>query len=389
MKKYTSLALFLIFLSTSVMADSFSFSFFQNQTDNLFQNISGESDYLSNLSIYVDKDISQFSLFTQGNYPYLFKNPGLSYYVHNLGLDYLYPLNEKSAFYFSLTGKGTFFNSDFRDFDYFSVDFLAAFKTYLSPTSIVKSNYTLEYKNYTSSFFDFLSHTVFISVDKYFSTKTTVKAELNWGYKYFLHPFLLEQVVPLDGDQFMNRGNGKGQHAGGTNTQFITKTDGQGQGLQVISLGGLIAQGLGSAVGLRLSGMKQWTLSGENPFTFIEEFYSVENPSYDQFSWEGYQINSQFTVLIPWNIQMKIGYTLMDKKFPGIESLDLEGESLGIIRKDVRKQIEVRAEKNFPKMTVYLSYYHLNNRSNDPFFQWKGQFFSAGIEWNLNFKEKE
>jgi hypothetical protein len=86
---------------------------------------------------------------------------------------------------------------------------------------------------------------------------------------------------------------------------------------------------------------------------------------------------------------MKIGYTLMDKKFPGIESLDLEGESLGIIRKDVRKQIEVRAEKNFPKMTVYLSYYHLNNRSNDPFFQWKGQFFSAGIEWNLNFKEKE
>lgn len=185
MKKYTLLTLLMVFLSSHLLADTFSLSLYQYRTENLFQNINGESDYLSNLSFYVDKNFSQFSIFTQGNYSYLIKNPGLSYYVHDLGLDYLLPLNDKSAFYFSMTGKKTFFRSDFSDFDYFSTNIFAAFKTYLSQTSIVKTNYSFEYKNYASSFFDFVSNAFFFSLDKYFPSKTTVKAEGNWGYKYF------------------------------------------------------------------------------------------------------------------------------------------------------------------------------------------------------------
>jgi hypothetical protein len=111
MRKYTLLALLMIFLSSHLLADTFSLSFYQYKTENLFQNIYGESDYLSNLSFYVDKNLSQFSIFTQGNYSYLFENPSLSYYIHDLGLDYLYPVNDKSAFYFSLTGKKTFFRN--------------------------------------------------------------------------------------------------------------------------------------------------------------------------------------------------------------------------------------------------------------------------------------
>lgn len=388
MRKYTLLTLFMFFLSSHLMADTFSLSLFQNRTENLFQNIYGESDYVSNLSFYIDKNLSQFSIFTQGNYSYLYENPSLSYYVHDLGLDYLYPVNDKSAFYFSLTGKKTFFRSDFSDFNYFSMNFFAAFKTYLSQTSIVKSNYSLEYKNYTSSFFDFVSNALFFSIDKYFPSKTTVKAEVNWGYKYFLHPYISQEITSTDGDLYSNGGRG-GHHPDGMDSQFITGTESEGQGIQVFSLTGLIAQGLGNNVGLRLTGMKQWTLSGKNPFMFVEEFYAVENPSYDRFSWEGYQIHSQLSVLVPWNIQLKIGYTIADKEFPGIESLSLDGDLLGITRKDIRKMIEARVEKNFPKFSVFFSYFYINNRSNDLFFEWSGQFFSAGIEWNLFFGEKK
>jgi len=345
MRKYTLITLVIVFLSAHLMADTFSLSLYQNRTDNLFQNIYGESDYLSNLNIYVDKTFSQLSIFTQGNYSYLFENPSLSYYVHDLGLDYLLPLNDKSAFYFSITGKKTFYRSDFSDFDYFSTNIFAAFKTYLSQTSIMKTNYSLEYKNYASSFFDFVSNAVFFSLDKYFPSKTTVKAEANWGYKYFLHPYISEEIITIEGDQYSGTGNmgkGKGQQSGRMDSQFVIRTEGEGQGIQVLSLTGLIAQGLGNNVGLRVTGMKQWTLSGKNPFTYVEEFYSVENPSYDRFSWEGYQIHSQLAVLAPWNIQIKIGYTIADKVFPGIESFDLEGDSLGIKRKDDRRQIDVR-----------------------------------------------
>ncbi len=389
MRKYTLLTLLMVFLSAHLMADTFSLSLYQNGTDNLFQNIYGESDYLSNMSFYVDKNFSQLSIFTQGNYSYLFRNPSLSYYVHDLGLDYLFPINDKSAFYFSMTGKKTFFRSDFSDFNYFSMNFFAAYKTYLSQTSIVKSNYTLEYKDYKSSFFDFVSNALFLSLDKYFPSKTTVKAEVNWGYKYFLHPYISQEIIPIAGDQFSNGGRGKGHHSGGMDSQFITRTESEGQGIQSLSLTGLIAQGLGDNVGLRFTGMKQWTLSGKSPFTFIEEFYAVENPSYDRFSWEGHQIHSQLAVLVPWNIQLKIGYTIAIKEFPGIESLNLDGDSFGITRKDERKQIEARLEKNFPKFSIYLSYFYINNKSNDLFFEWDGQFISAGIEWNLFFGEKE
>jgi hypothetical protein len=135
--------------------------------------------------------------------------------------------------------------------------------------------------------------------------------------------------------------------------------------------------------------MRQWVLSGQNPFFFVEEFYIVENPSYDRFSWEGYQIGSQLTLLVPWNIQLKLRYTASLKEFPGIESLDIEGNPLGITRKDRRNQIEVRAEKNFPRFSVFASYFYVHNSSNDLYFDWSGHFFSFGIEWNIPLGEKK
>ena len=319
MRKYTLFTLIVFMVSSHLTADSLSLSFFQNTTDNLFQNKYGESDHLSNLSFYMDKNLSQFTLFTQGNYSHLFENPALTYYVHSLGLDYLHPVNEKSAFYFSLAGKGAFYRSDYSDFNYRSLNFIIAFKTHLSQTSVVKSNYSLEYKNYTLSFFDFISHNLFLSLDKYFQTKTTVKAEMNWGYKYFLHPYIYQEIVLSDGSQFSHSGSVKGSHSIGMYNQFVTRTGSEGQGIKVFSISGLIAQGIGKNIGLRLSGMKQWALSGNNPFTNVEEFYVVENPSYDRFSWGGYQISSQLSVLVPGNIQLKVGYTVADKTFPGIE----------------------------------------------------------------------
>ena len=389
MRKFIFVSLMILFLGTFLMADTLSLSFHQNMTDNLFQHRFGEPDQISNLSFYVDKQLSRFSLFTQGNYSYLLDNSDLTYYVHDLGMDYLHPLDEKSAFYFSLAGRKTFYQADYNDFNYSSLKLFIAFKTYLSQTSIIKSNYSFKYKNFNSSVFDFVSHAFFLSLDKYFQTKTTIKAEMDWGYKYFLHPYLSQSAIQSDGYQSFNAGKGKGHYSGGMHSQFITRTESEGHGIQVFSITGLIAQGIGNNLGLRFTGMKQWTLSGKNPFIYVEEFYSVENPSYDRFSWNGYQIGGQLSILAPWNTQLKIGYTIAEKDFPGIESLSLEGDSLGITRKDTRKQFEARVEKNFPRFSVFLSYFYINNNSRDLFFEWDGQFFSAGIEWNLFFGERK
>lgn len=345
-----------VLMSSILRAEMFSLSFFQNMTDNVFQNRYLEKDQLSSLNFYLDKDFSEFSLFTEGNYVYLHENSDFSYYFHGFGLDFLHPVNEKSALYFAFIGQGAFYRLDYDDFNYLSLNFLGSFKTYLSPTSILKSNYALEYKLYEYSLYDFVSHFLDVSFDSYFQTRTTIKAELNWGYKNYLRSF--------------------------------TQTE-EGQAIQILAVKGLMAQGVGGRIGLNISGTKQWTLSGENPFSSIDEFYMVENPSYDEYSWQGYQISSELTILVPWNIELKIGYTRSEKEFPGIESMDLEGNPLGVIRQDTRAQFEARLEKNFSDFSLFFSYLYIDNHSNDSFFDWQGNFLAVGLEWNIFFGGKK
>jgi hypothetical protein len=380
MRRPIALFFMLAIMSLSLKADTFSLAFFQNRTDNIFQNAYPENDQLSSINFYLDKDFSKISLFTEGNYVYAHQHPSISYSYLDAGLDYLYPTSEKSAFYFALIGQGTYYRLDYEDFNYLSLNFLGVFKNYLSPTSIFKMNYILEYKHYGNSLFDFISHSLDASFDAYFQTRTTIKAELGWGYKYYLNPDSSEGELIEESHGF--RG-GRGDII------FNPSTADDGQAIQIAAVKGLIAQGIGSRVGLNISGMWQWTLSGENPFSSAVEFYMVENPSYDRFSWQGYQIGSELTMLIPWNIELKIGYTRYEKEFPGIESLDLEGNPLGVTRQDTRGQFEARLEKNFSNISLFLSYLRIDNQSNDPLFDWQGNFLSAGLEWNVFFGVKK
>jgi hypothetical protein len=385
MRKPHYIIMFVLILYGPMHADSFSLSFSQNMTSNLFQNRFAEKDQLSDLSFYLDKNFEMFSLFVEGKYSHLFENSNLAYYIQDAGMDYIVPISPKSAFYFSLAGRGTFYRTDYADFNYLAVNFFAAFKTYLSETSILKSNYSLDYKNYRNSVYDFISHSLMLSFDKYFQSKTTLKGEVDWGYKDFFNPFVIEEIFITENPDGPMGDAGKGNIYGHDQYTYQNSSSGrtEGQGIQVFSLSGLVAQGLGDKIGLRFTGMKQWVLSGQNPFFFIEEFYMVENPSYDRFSWEGYQIGGQLTLLVPWNIQLKLGYTVSEKEFPGIQSLDLEGNLLGITRRDERKQVDVRAEKNFARFSVFVSYFYVQNASNDQYFDWNGHFFAVGIEWNI------
>lgn len=370
----------LTLVSMSLKADTFSLAYFQNGTDNVFQNAYPENDQLSSINFHLDKDFSKISLFTEGNYVYAHRHPNISYSYLDVGLDYLYPASEKSAFYFALMGLGTFYRPDYADFNYLSLNFLSIFKGYLSPTSIFKMNYILEYKHYGDSLFDFISHSLDTSFDAYFQTRTTIKAELGWGYKYYLN-FDSSEGELIEEHQGFRGGRG--------DVIIIPSAADERQAIQICSVKGLIAQGIGGRVGLNISGMKQWTLSGENPFYSAVEFYMVENPSYDRFAWQGSQVGSELTMLIPWNIELKIGYNWSEKEFPGIESLDLEGNPLGVIRQDTREQFEARLEKNFSKISLFLSYLRIDNQSNDPLFEWQGNFLSLGLEWNVFFGAKK
>jgi len=393
MKDFKILLLPLLLLSAAaypLKADQFQLSLFQTGADNLYQTALGTSDRISSFALSWNGRAGRFTLFADGDYAYLWRSTGLSYLTLGGGADYLYAPGEKTALYVSLEGRGALYRSDYDDFNYGAVRLTAAVKTYLSPTSILKASALSEYRSFRTEIFNALSQTLNLSLDKYFQTKTTLKAEAGWGYKYFLQPqaagtIAAEAAAPAPLGGGVNSGSGPGGwrsgRGGGVQAPFLYRSS--GKGIQIASLSGLVAQGLGDRVGFRLTGIRQWFLSGENPFTYVEEFYMVENPTYDDFSWEGFGWNAQLTFLMPWEAELKAGYSAGRKEFPGIEALGLEGTGLGMMRKDTRRQFEVRVEKDFARMSLFLAYAHIRNDSNDPLFHWNGGFISGGLVWNF------
>jgi len=403
MKKLILLIPITALLARPAAADTLALSFNQYATDNLYQMTSAVSDQISQLALSWDKNLKSFSFFADAGYSYLRYSSGLSDFRFNGGADHLLSLGQKTALYFSLEGGAVLYRSEYEDFNHSTFRAVAALKTYLAPTSILKVSAQTEYRNYRLSLFDFVSQTVWASLDKYFETRTTLKADLGWGYKYYLHPIAVSETAAvaaepalaapvaagsggygLSGAQGGGYGRGWGGQ-GGRGSMFYSGTSqtAQGLGIQIASVSGIVAQGIGDSIGLRIAGARQWRLSGGSPFTSVEEYYMVDNPTYDNFSWTGTALSGQVTAEIPWDIELKLGYTWADKEFPGIEGRSLDGADLGFSRQDRRRQIDMRIEKNFSRVTVFLTYSHVKNTSNDPLFDWRGYGLSGGLSWNL------
>jgi hypothetical protein len=416
-KTIIPLLLAVVLVGLPASADTLTFSLVQSRAGNLFQTRDSGSDDLTTIGLGWEKSVGAFTLFAEADTTQLWKNTGLSDWTLSAGVDALKTLSEKTALYFSLEGGMLRYRDDYADFDRSGLRFTAAIKSYVSPSSIFKATAASEYRVYAFRPFDFFSQSVTASLDKYFHTRTTLKIEAGWGYKYFLHPYVPASSEPATetgvgvreaagissvalgygsggfgqlglgsvgaGSSGGSAGRGAGSGQGYRGGYAISSDLGSGKGLQVFSLTGLLAQGLGDRFGLRIGGLVQRTLSGENPFTSVEEYTMVENPTYDAFSWQGWGWNAQATAALPWNIELRLGYTDTDKEFPGIESLDLAGAATGLVRRDHRKQFEARLEKTFSRWSIFVTYAVVRNASNDPLFEWRGPLLSAGFEWTL------
>ena len=376
-------------------------SFNEHATRNLFQTKDAVADQISTFSLALDHDFSALSFLAKVEYSAFGQTSGMSFFTADLGLDYLVTAGPKSAFYFAAGGAGEFYRQTYDAFSSLGANLLGAFKTYLAPSSILKLQWQGQYAVYKDSLFDFLSQTASLSIDKYFPTRTTLKADAEYGYKYFLHPFLPEPTEPMASTALMSGGGPGGQglsgtgdagsgggaggpHYGGGNG-FIPRysSEGGGAGIGHISASLLAAQGIGDIVGLSASAVRQWIVSGENPFLSIEEFYFVQNPTSDSFSWDGYQLTGRITLNFPWDLALKSGYTYSDRTYPGVESMGLDGVPLGVVRNDLRHLLDARLQKDFRRFSVFLAYSFIDNTSTDPLFVWKSSYITGGVEWTL------
>jgi len=404
-RKMRHIVLLLLVAAVSAQGATVTLTFHQHATRNLFQTNAAVAEQISAFSLAFNQDISALSLFANVGYSAFHQTGGLSYFAADLGLDHLVPAGAKSAFYFAAEGAGAFYGREYEAFSTLGGNLTGAFKTYLAPSSILRVQWQGMYASYADSLFNFLSHAASLSIDKYFPTRTTLKADAGYGYKYFLHPYVPVTADPLpEGGAVVmgaggggwgsgtGAGSGSGSGWGGERYEggfgFIPRAGEGGAGIGHVSVSVLVAQGIGDVVGLSASAMRQWIVSGENPFMSIEEFYLVPNPSSDAFSWDGLQLTGRITLDLPWSVEIKTGYTYSDKTYPGVESMGLDGLPLGIVRNDVRHLFEARLEKSFRFFSLFLAYSHIDNASTDPLFHWSSGYVMGGFQWNLPARRK-
>lgn len=402
-KKMRPLVPLLLALATAARGGTVHFSFNQHATQNLFQTREAVSERISAFSLALEQDFGALSFLANAEYSAFHQTAGLSFFSADAGLDVLVPAGGKSAFYFAAGAAGAFYSRDYAAFSTFGGSLTGAFKTYLAPSSILKVQGQGVYASYADRLFDHASAVAALSIDKYFPSRTTLKADAEYGYKYFFHPFVaaVEPLTEPAGSVVMGAGAGGGSgygagSGGGSGSGsgwggrrydggygFAPQVGEGAAGIGHFSASVLAAQGIGDVLGLSASALRQWVVSGENPFMSIEEFYLAANPSSDSFSWEGDQLSGRVTLNLPWSVELKGGYTYSDKTYPGVELLDAEGLPTGIVRNDVRHLFEARLEKNFRRLTVFLAYSHIKNASNDPLFEWASGYVMGGFQWTL------
>jgi len=425
--KTVVLAIFLFLLTffwllNPASAQTVRFSLAHNAASNIFQSYEPFSDQLTSAGLSFGGDSSGLALYGNLDVNYLYKYSGLSSFGGKLGADLLVPVGARSAFYFALEGEAVLFRSLYDYFNHSTARFIANFKSYLGSATILRLDSESWLNNYKYSIFDYLAETLTLSLDNYFASRTTFKVEASYGYKLYFHPgTIVSSESPLDvvsntsyynqGLSLLDLGNHNilsspwaGQGQGGPGSGHGTPRDNYNNGgkysirgipyqtiyytgsknIQVFSISGLLAQGLGDNLGLSFSVAKQWYLKGENPFSSSDEYFMVENPTYDRFAWDGYSLQAKLTAAITERLSGEVRYDYYSREFPGIISLDLEGNSLGLTRKDTRHQVSTRLQLDLARVSLFASYSYLKNSSNDPWFDWNGHVLSAGLIWNLS-----
>lgn len=384
LSKVAAASLTTLAIALSAEAGAFYLSFDQHFTSNLFQTAEGVADRVSGFSLSLDSGGPGLSWAGDLSYARFHENTGLSFFSGGLGFDYLKPSGRRSAWQLALNASGSLFGGEYGAFSSLGLDLDVAFKTYVSPSSILNLRWQGRGRAFRESLFDYLSQVLALSLDKYLRTGTTLKAGVGFGYKYFLHPFL-----PSSEERQPGQPAGSMGYRGGHGFLPRYSSAGGGAGIGYLSASGLVGQALGDRAGLTAFFEQRWTVTGGSPFQSVEEFYYVANPSLDDFSWEGWQAGGLLTLEVAWDIEMKMSYTFLDRNFPGVESMALDGNSLGITRADRRHFAAIRVEKAFRRFAVYLAAGHVDNRSTDPHFVWKSSYVQAGLEWNAPFGRKE
>ena len=149
-----------------------------------------------------------------------------------------------------------------------------------------------------------------------------------------------------------------------------------------------LAQSISDGTGLSAyAQVRKNIISGNRYINIDDYFYYEDEMLFDQYSNEGYEGGIKLKQMLS-PIFILSGYiNYANRYYPNLPAADLDGNSFDYNREDNQMRFGVQLEASLggvlPGLYGDLNWNNIKNNSNDPFYNYNNQLFSAGLEFNF------
>jgi hypothetical protein len=386
---------------------------FSSYDDNAFRNALGQTDFITTtaLSLEYQPNKSNFSLFVNGNMN-LFKDYfDRRYFSNSFGAAFTKPFGDEDENAFS-TNATYFMRFNKERYNYYDFSqFVGSLniKYYLDSEEglLSRAGYRLRYRNYRNlEEFSYLEHYGFVQLSRFFETKTTVSAEVDFGNKnYVMSPSAYSTAGSSTGTWGMMgnggmtgngemMGNGERWSHGGGNMDPTTRLISYSSPNTTQLIGIVrVAQSITQTTGLSVQYLRRWDLSDRTRFLSngAVDYQGDEELWDDPYGYHGDEYNAALTQVLPWEMTIRISadYLVKDYARRIFTPTDTDVPT-GPLRSDTRLVGSVEVRKTletdwavFNGIMISVSYFYQKNNSNDPYYNFRNNNFSLGIMTQL------
>ncbi|MEI7811847.1 MAG: hypothetical protein WCJ01_05405 [Ignavibacteria bacterium] len=337
-------------------------------TDNPYRLSNGTNEYIN--SYQAELNYSPFE-----NGPGLTYSFGLndfrnltdrSYYNHSVGLNYSFALWDTShgenislgaayVYKTNTSGESTY------SYNIYSLN--ASGNFYLDGSLLLSSGYNYSRKNYPSLYnLAYNDNSLFSRLSLFFETNTAIHFEIavaNRGYS-------IKDMTVIEDLHAKNMGMSK-------NNVSLKETN-------ITQLRSMlkISQSLFENSGINAYYMLRNNLDKNNGISLTEFMYSDDDDLWDDpYIYEGYDIGSEFTQTLPWNLSLKLSAQYSDRRYKE----NLVDTVYFRQRLDTKKEFWFELTKKFDSVPLVKSleagfeYMYIINDSNENYFTYKNNLF--------------
>ncbi|MBD3288124.1 hypothetical protein GF337_04915 [candidate division KSB1 bacterium] len=365
---------------------------------NIFRNNLELPDWVNQTMIHLDRQFNIRSSTIRAGYTgdinFFQTYEDRLFHTHRAGIESFIPFSSK----FLLNAGGEFGirknKSDYDYYDYHQWLLYSRFRVRQWQTTPLQFEFqtrTKDFKNLRE--FSYREMLGSMQIKRFFPTKTTFIGQITFSSKKYLNEQRIEEFVIIEKDTLVIPGHGRGRGPKHPITRTDTSVIAHNMNIPetrqwLLSL--RIAQSIFSGTGISLQYSRRFKPTQNTRYLQGQEYtYSKDDELYDDpYSYGSHEIQSVLTQLLPWKSQLKIFAEFYDKNYTySIDSSTGDDESINSPKRFDRQTIvglylskKFGARRLFENVELYFSAFYLENRSNDPYFDFSNYSMNGGIE---------